>query len=215
MYNTQSVLWKIRKCTFVDIVLSVWDGATRKPGCSIHMTQVWHLPFHSHFLQIDFFIFQISKQKWWTVQSHTLSLDFSQIRWAILRTCHGKKLWWLWLNWDEVEMDEVEVDKVDLVEADGRSWRLIGPVLWDAGGGNQWPPDFLPATLNLWVRSSGQTVGWIILTQARLDSGKQDHLWTEVALWNYKAGCYNAKGKQLLFGIFFCFFFFNQCIDKI
>ena len=33
------------------------------------------------------------------------------------------------VDMDEVEMDEVVEVEVDLVEADGRSWRLIGPVL--------------------------------------------------------------------------------------
>ena len=38
---------------------------------------------------------------------------------------------WVWVEKldENVEMDEVEVDEVDSVEADGRSWRLIGPVL--------------------------------------------------------------------------------------
>ena len=38
---------------------------------------------------------------------------------------------WVWVEKldEKVEMGDVEGDEVDLVEADGRSWRLIGPVL--------------------------------------------------------------------------------------
>ena len=39
---------------------------------------------------------------------------------------------WVWVEKldEKVEMGDVDlVDEVDLVEADGRSWRLIGPVL--------------------------------------------------------------------------------------
>ena len=38
---------------------------------------------------------------------------------------------WEWVEKldENVEVDEVEVDGLNLVEADGRSWRLISPVL--------------------------------------------------------------------------------------